>query len=189
VHCSIRLIVPSARIKLIPFLVVACLLAVPSSALSAQRVTTKHTRDGGTLLQVQEVRSGGPRGGEPFRSYSPTRGRKSKSDLSAQAAWHWGHWHKAVRHSRKRTRRMIRQLKDGSDGLAILAILGIRAPPVAIVAGIGSIGYRRIADAMERALKKARKNPAIRVDVGFRCYNVPYSPDPCYPWMQIRPRR
>ena len=108
----------------------------------------------------------------------------------ARSSWHWGHWHIVRRHSRSRVRRIIRQLQDGADIQSIAAILvGVRYPPPGVSLAIGAVGYNRLARALQRALDRSRKEPAVRVDAGLRCYDVPYAPDPCHPWIQIRPRR
>ena len=101
---------------------------------------------------------------------------------------HWGHWHVHRRWSDSKARAKVRLLRDSSASMGAVAIIFglLEDPPGAILGGIYAWGFNWMANKISDAREDANGR-GVTADLGFRCANIPYFPDPCWPAFWAKP--
>lgn len=138
---------------------------------AGKAVPTHYEIDGTTLVQVVEHKGG---------NYS--------YGITADPHWGWVHIHRVW--SATTARHWSRLFRDATsaNGLAV-ALVGAATGGVGIVVAgaIGSFGFNwistRISDANDDSHGRG-----VTLDIGLRCINIPFAPDPCSPALWIHPR-
>lgn len=108
-------------------------------------------------------------------------------DGDYQLMAHWGWFHAVRSYSDAKAYWLHTQIENASYVAAAFGLMSIYDPPAALVAGATALTLQVFARRIERARERA-DGRGVRIDIGFRCQNIPFLPDPCWPAYWTRPR-
>jgi hypothetical protein len=134
-------------------------------------VPTHYEIDGTTLIQVVEHRSGDYAYG-----------------ITADPHWGWAHIHRVWSHSQAISAYRTARGATKANALAA-ALVGALTEGIGIVVvgALQSFGFDTVADMINDANEDSHGRGVI-FDIGFRCREVPFLPDPCFPAVWANPR-
>jgi hypothetical protein len=134
-------------------------------------VPTHYEIDGTTLIQVVEHRSGDYAYG-----------------ITADPHWGWVHIHRVLTYSQAVS--WYRTLRGATKANALAAALvGALSDGVGVVVAgaLQSFGFDTVADMVNDANQDSHGRGVV-FDIGLRCREVPFLPDPCFPAIWATPR-